>query len=137
MAVGFLSAVAGSAGPLGAAVFLGLHLPAGAYVASEAVTAVLMHLTKSLVYGRYAALSGGDLLRGLRLGQLAGARFVDGPEVDTPAAGKRICFAGGSAAGRVSDLAHRCRTLDGMSHPTSRCQATRETASQACNQWWW
>jgi uncharacterized protein len=66
--VGFVSAVAGSAGPLAAAVFLGLHLPAGAYVASEAVTAVLMHLTKSLVYGRYAALSGGDLLRGLALG---------------------------------------------------------------------
>jgi uncharacterized membrane protein YfcA len=66
--VGLLSAVAGSAGPLGAAVFLGLHLPAGAYVASEAVTAVLMHLTKSIMYGRYAALSGGDLLRGLALG---------------------------------------------------------------------
>jgi uncharacterized protein len=66
--VGFVSAVAGSAGPLAAAVFLGLHLPAGAYVASEAVTAVLMHLTKSLVYGRYAALSGGDLVRGLALG---------------------------------------------------------------------
>ena len=63
-----MSAVAGSAGPLAAVVFLGLHLPAGAYVASEAVTAVLMHLTKSLVYGRYAALSGGDLLRGLALG---------------------------------------------------------------------
>ena len=46
--VGFLSAVAGSAGPLGAAVFLSLHLPARAYVASEAVTAVLMHLAKSI-----------------------------------------------------------------------------------------
>jgi uncharacterized protein len=68
VAIGFISAVAGSAGPLGAAVFLGLHLPAGAYVASEAVTAVLMHLTKSITYGRYAALSGGDLLRGLALG---------------------------------------------------------------------
>jgi uncharacterized membrane protein YfcA len=66
--VGFLSSVVGSAGPLGAAVFLGLRLPAGAYVASEAVTAVLMHLTKSIVYGRYAALSGGDLLRGLAVG---------------------------------------------------------------------
>ncbi len=66
--VGFLSSVAGSAGPLGAAVFLGLHLPAGAYVASEAVTAVLMHLTKSIVYGRYAALSGIDVFQGLILG---------------------------------------------------------------------
>ena len=66
--VGFLSSVAGSAGPLGAAVFLGLRLPTGAYVASEAVTAVLMHLTKSLVYGRYAALHMGDAIRGLLLG---------------------------------------------------------------------
>lgn len=66
--VGFLSAVAGSAGPLGAAVFLGLHLPAGAYVASEAVTAVLMHLAKSITYGRYEALTAGDVLSGLALG---------------------------------------------------------------------
>ncbi|WP_165235776.1 sulfite exporter TauE/SafE family protein [Aquisphaera insulae] len=66
--VGLVSAVAGSAGPLGAAVFLGLKLGPQAYVASEAVTAVLMHLTKSLAYGRLAALSPGDLLRGLLLG---------------------------------------------------------------------
>jgi uncharacterized protein len=80
--VGFLSSVAGSAGPLGAAVFLGLHLPAGAYVASEAVTAVLMHLTKSIVYGGYAALNVGDLFQGLVLGgslvlgSLTGRRII-------------------------------------------------------------
>jgi uncharacterized membrane protein YfcA len=67
-AVGFLSAVAGSAGPLGAAVFLGLRLPPAAYVASEAVTAVSVHLTKTIVYGRYAALGPADLARGLVLG---------------------------------------------------------------------
>jgi uncharacterized membrane protein YfcA len=66
--VGLLSAIAGSAGPLGAAVFLSLKLPAQAYVATEAVTAVLMHLTKSLTYGRYAALGWEDLVRGLGLG---------------------------------------------------------------------
>jgi uncharacterized membrane protein YfcA len=66
--VGFLSAVAGSAGPIGAAVFLGLRLPARAYVASEAVSAVLMHLTKSITYGRLAALTTGDLLQGIALG---------------------------------------------------------------------
>jgi uncharacterized protein len=49
-------------------VFLGLKLEPQAYVASEAVTAVLMHLTKSLAYGRYSALSLDDLLRGLLLG---------------------------------------------------------------------
>ncbi len=47
--VGLLSALAGSAGPLGAAVFLGLNLPRTAYVASEAVTACAMHLTKAIV----------------------------------------------------------------------------------------
>ena len=67
-AVGLVSGIAGSAGPLGAAVFLGLKLEPQAYVASEAVTAVLMHLTKSLAYGRYSALSLGDFLRGLILG---------------------------------------------------------------------
>ena len=66
--VGFLSGVAGSAGPLGAAVFLGLHLPAQAYVASEAVTAVLMHLTKGLTYSRYAAMTLDDLVSGVALG---------------------------------------------------------------------
>lgn len=67
-AVGLLSALAGSAGPLGAAVFLGLRLPATAYVATEAASAALMHLTKSLAYGRYAALTLADLHRGLVLG---------------------------------------------------------------------
>ncbi len=66
--VGFVSAVAGSAGPLAAAVFLGLGLPARAYVASEAVTAVLIHVTKSVVYRRYAAMSGDDVLQGVLLG---------------------------------------------------------------------
>lgn len=66
--VGFLSAVAGSAGPLGAAIFLSLGLTPTAYVASEAVTAVLMHLTKTVVYGRYSLISGQALLLGLTIG---------------------------------------------------------------------
>ncbi len=66
--VGFLSAMAGSAGPLGAAVFLGLQLPPRAYIPSEAVTSVLMHLAKTIMYGRYAAITPVDLARGLALG---------------------------------------------------------------------
>ncbi len=66
--VGFLSSIAGSAGPLGAVVFLSLRLPPHVYVATEAVTAVLMHLTKSLVYGRYLALDRAGLVGGLALG---------------------------------------------------------------------
>lgn len=66
--VGLLSALAGSAGPLGAVVFLGLRLPATAYVATEAMSAVVMHLTKSLAYGRYAAMTLRDLTGGMALG---------------------------------------------------------------------
>lgn len=66
--VGFLSAVAGSAGPLGAFVFLSLSLPKLAYIATEAVTATLMHLTKTLVYGRFALLSPSSWAIGVSLG---------------------------------------------------------------------
>lgn len=49
-ATGLLSGLAGSAGPLGAAVFLSLGLPPVSYVASEATTALVMHGAKTLVY---------------------------------------------------------------------------------------
>ena len=54
--VGFLSGLVGSAGPLGAAIFLSLGLPPAAYVASEAVTALAMHGVKTVVYSRYVPL---------------------------------------------------------------------------------
>lgn len=65
---GFLSGLAGSAGPLGAAFFLGLNLPATAYVASEAFSALAMHLTKTIVYQRYALIGQQELLYGLFIG---------------------------------------------------------------------
>lgn len=54
--VGFLSGLVGSAGPLGAAVFLSLGLPPVAYIASEAVTALAMHGVKLAIYQRYLVL---------------------------------------------------------------------------------
>jgi len=51
--VGFLSGLVGSAGPLGAAVFLSLGLPPAAYIASEATTALAMHGVKTMVYQHY------------------------------------------------------------------------------------
>lgn len=51
--VGFLSGLVGSAGPLGVAIFLVLQLPAGAYIASEATTALVLHMVKTVVYQRY------------------------------------------------------------------------------------
>jgi uncharacterized protein len=82
-ATGFLSAVVGSAGPLGAAMFLGLGLPPVSYVASEAVTAVAIHLTKTAIYGRFALIGSTELLAGvfigaaMVLGSWTGRRIVD------------------------------------------------------------
>lgn len=53
---GLLSGLVGSAGPLGAAIFLSLGLPPVAYVASEAVTALAMHAMKMAVYQQHIAL---------------------------------------------------------------------------------
>lgn len=65
---GFLSGLAGSAGPLGGAFFLGLDLPATAYVASEAFTALAIHLTKIFVYKTYLLIGLVDLYYGLFIG---------------------------------------------------------------------
>lgn len=65
---GFLSGIAGSAGPLGAAFFLGLNLTAVAYVASEAFTALIMHLVKTMVYNKYALIGLTELYYGLFIG---------------------------------------------------------------------
>ena len=54
--VGFLSGLVGSAGPLGATLFLALKLPPVAYIASEAVTAVTMHAIKIGIYQHYIEL---------------------------------------------------------------------------------
>jgi uncharacterized membrane protein YfcA len=54
--VGFLSGLLGSAGPIGAAVFLTLGMPPVAYIASEATTALAMHGVKTLVYQQFIVL---------------------------------------------------------------------------------
>ncbi len=65
---GFLSGLVGSAGPLGAAFFLGLNLTATAYVASEAVTALIMHLTKIIIYNKYLLIGKTEIYYGLFIG---------------------------------------------------------------------
>jgi hypothetical protein len=92
--VGFLSGLVGSAGPLGAAIFLCLGLPPVAYIASEATAALAMHGAKTAVYQQYialdreswflAALMGGAMISGTwsamqvieRMPQEAFQRFV-------------------------------------------------------------
>ncbi len=66
--VGLLSGLVGSAGPLGAAIFLTLNLPPVAYIASEATTAIGMHAVKSVVYGSELRLSASFWPMALALG---------------------------------------------------------------------
>lgn len=66
--LGFLSAIIGSVGPLQAITFLGLGLPATAYVATEAGAASLIHFVKLLVYGKYKLFDNQLLLIAILLG---------------------------------------------------------------------
>ena len=54
--VGFLSGLVGSAGPIGAVIFLTLGLPPVAYVSSEATTALVMHGVKLTIYQQFISL---------------------------------------------------------------------------------
>lgn len=65
---GFLSGLAGSAGPLGAAFFLGLNLTATAYIASEAFTALTMHIVKTIVYNKFSLIEPTDVYYGIFIG---------------------------------------------------------------------
>lgn len=67
-ATGLLSGLAGSGGPIGAAAFMTLKLPPVAYIASEAATAVAMHLLKTAIYSKLVGLDASSLLTGLAMG---------------------------------------------------------------------
>lgn len=72
--VGLLSGLVGSAGLLGAAIFLALNLPPVAYVASEVTTAVAMHLVKWVIYESALDLGTGfwPLAAGMSAAMVAG-----------------------------------------------------------------
>ena len=65
---GFLSALLGSVGPLIAPFFLAYGLLKSAYIGTEAVTAVIVHLTKTIAYSQYAMISTNQVWWGLSLG---------------------------------------------------------------------
>ncbi|MEN6594478.1 MAG: sulfite exporter TauE/SafE family protein [Clostridiaceae bacterium] len=65
---GGLSGLAGSGGPIGAAVFLSLGLSPVAYIASEAATATAMHILKTIIYSKLLFLTAETLLLGLSMG---------------------------------------------------------------------
>lgn len=68
IAMGLLSGIAGTVGPVNAPFFLAYGLAKGAYLATEALGAAAVHLTKSLIYGRFAALDHEMMVAGLVLG---------------------------------------------------------------------
>jgi hypothetical protein len=79
----FLSALMGSVGPLMAPFFLAYGLVKGAYIGTEALATVVMHVTKLFAYQQAAILSGHAVLVGLALGPIMiagsylGKRIVD------------------------------------------------------------
>ena len=81
MVTGLISGLVGSAGPIGAALFLSLNLTPVSYIASEAVTAVAMHISKTIVYEKYLGIG----LYALGIGLFMGFAMIVGTWV-----GKKI-----------------------------------------------
>ncbi len=77
----FLSALVGSVGPLLAPFFLAYGLVKGAYIGTEALATVVMHVTKLVAYGSSALLTP----QGVEAGLLMGAVMIGGSYT-----GKRI-----------------------------------------------
>ncbi|MFI8535027.1 TSUP family transporter [Streptomyces aquilus] len=80
---GFGSALVGSVGPMVAPFFLARGLIRGAYIGTEAASAVVMHLTKLIVFGAAAVLTATSAAVGLALapagaaGAWMGKKIVD------------------------------------------------------------
>jgi uncharacterized protein len=79
----FLSALLGSVGPLMAPFFLAYGLVKGAYIGTEALSTVVMHVAKLIAYRESAVLPLHSILMGLALGPImvggsfTGKRIVD------------------------------------------------------------
>jgi uncharacterized membrane protein YfcA len=67
-AVGFLSALVVTTGPVVTPFFLAYGLRRGAFIATEALCAGAMHVTRGLVFARYRMISAETLIIGLVLG---------------------------------------------------------------------
>ena len=82
-ASGVLSAILGTVGPFAAPFFLSYGLVKGAYIGTEAMTAVIMHVTKLGVYGSYSLIGARTLLIGIAIGVVmiigtfSGKRLLD------------------------------------------------------------
>jgi uncharacterized membrane protein YfcA len=82
-ATGLLSALVAATGPVSMPFFLGYGLRRGAYVGTDALCAAGVHLTKTLVYGRYALVTPESGALGLAMGAVmfvgafVGRRILD------------------------------------------------------------
>ncbi|HKV49679.1 MAG TPA: sulfite exporter TauE/SafE family protein [Gemmatimonadaceae bacterium] len=79
----FLSALLGSVGPIMAPFFLAFGLVKGAYIGTEALSTVVMHVVKLVAYRQGSLLTGAAIIAGLALGPImiagswAGKHIVD------------------------------------------------------------
>lgn len=79
----FLSALLGSVGPIMAPFFLAYGLVKGAYIGTEALSTVVMHVTKLVAYRRATVLPEASIVAGLAMGPIMilgswiGKRVVD------------------------------------------------------------
>lgn len=74
---GFLSAIIGGVGPFSSPFFLAYGLTKEAFVGTEALCAVGMHVTKSIAYGRLNVLGGPEIQLGLLYGiVMAGGSYT-------------------------------------------------------------
>lgn len=69
-AASFLSALLGSVGPLMAPFFLAYGLVKGAYIGTEALATVVMHVTKLVAYRQAAVLPTSSVVAGLAIGPI-------------------------------------------------------------------
>lgn len=65
---GAMSALVGTVGPIVAPFFLDYGLVGSAYIATEAMTAVAMHITKGIVYAKFTLLTLETTMVGLTMG---------------------------------------------------------------------
>lgn len=81
--IGFLSSLVAVSGPVSSPFFLGHGLRKGAYLATEGLCAMGMHLTRGVVFQRYALLTGATVMVGVVVGMTmivgayAGRRLVE------------------------------------------------------------
>lgn len=65
---GLINGMLGISGPLSGAVFLTLELSPVSYIGSEAAAAAIMHLIKTVVYGKLSLMSSGIFVSGFFIG---------------------------------------------------------------------